>query len=216
MSKIRVVVVDDSAVVRKVLTAILNSDPGIEVVGVASDPYLARDKIKKLNPDVITLDVEMPRMDGVTFLRNLMRLRPMPVVMVSSLTNEGAEITLEAMEIGAVDFVTKPSLGLADPLANYGEDLIEKVKTAAGARVRRYTRDVALPEVAPKYSVDAVLLKNRQGGLSRPARKSSQSGPRPAAPRPSRRSLLRCQPMLRLSSSRNIFPKRSAGRLHSG
>lgn len=159
MSKIRVVVVDDSAVVRKVLTAILNSDPGIEVVGVASDPYLARDKIKKLNPDVITLDVEMPRMDGVTFLRNLMRLRPMPVVMVSSLTNEGAEITLEAMEIGAVDFVTKPSLGLADPLANYAEDLIEKVKTAAAARVRRYIRDVALPEVAPKYSADAVLLK---------------------------------------------------------
>lgn len=89
MSKIRVLVVDDSAVVRKVLTAILNSDPGIEVVGVASDPYLARDKIKKLNPDVITLDVEMPRMDGVTFLRNLMRLRPMPVVMVSSLTKGG-------------------------------------------------------------------------------------------------------------------------------
>jgi two-component system, chemotaxis family, protein-glutamate methylesterase/glutaminase len=159
MSKIRVVVVDDSAVVRKVLTAILNSDTGIEVVGVASDPYLARDKIKKLDPDVITLDVEMPRMDGVTFLRNLMRLRPMPVVMVSSLTKGGAEITLEAMEAGAVDFVTKPALDLADPLANYGEDLIEKVKTAAGARVRRYARDIALSEVAPKYSADAVLLK---------------------------------------------------------
>jgi len=159
MSKIRVVVVDDSAVVRKVLTAILNSDTGIEVVGVASDPYLARDKIKKLNPDVITLDVEMPRMDGVTFLRNLMRLRPMPVVMVSSLTKGGAEITLEAMEAGAVDFVTKPALDLADPLANYGEDLIEKVKIAACARVRRYARDIALSEVAPKYSADAVLLK---------------------------------------------------------
>ncbi|MGH8536192.1 MAG: protein-glutamate methylesterase/protein-glutamine glutaminase [Gammaproteobacteria bacterium] len=159
MNKIRVLVVDDSAVVRKVLTVILNSDPGIEVVGVASDPYLARDKIKKLNPDVITLDVEMPRMDGVTFLRNLMRLRPMPVVMVSSLTKGGAEITLEAMEAGAVDFVTKPALDLTDPLANYGEDLIEKVKTAAAARVRRYTRDVVLREVAPKYSADAVLIK---------------------------------------------------------
>ncbi|MGH8534211.1 MAG: protein-glutamate methylesterase/protein-glutamine glutaminase [Gammaproteobacteria bacterium] len=169
MSKIRVVVVDDSAVVRKVLTAILNSDTGIEVVGVASDPYLARDKIKKLNPDVITLDVEMPRMDGVTFLRNLMRLRPMPVVMVSSLTKGGAEITLDAMEIGAVDFVTKPSLGLTDPLASYGEDLIEKVKTAAGARVRRYPRDVALPEVAPKYSADAVLQKQ-------PARRPFKTG----------------------------------------
>ncbi len=100
MSKIRVVVVDDSAVVRKVLTAILNADKGIEVVGVASDPYLARDKIKKLNPDVITLNVEMPRMDGVTFLRNLMRLRPMPVVMVSSLTNRGAEITLRQWRPG--------------------------------------------------------------------------------------------------------------------
>ncbi|MGH8509565.1 MAG: protein-glutamate methylesterase/protein-glutamine glutaminase [Gammaproteobacteria bacterium] len=159
MSKIRVVVVDDSAVARKVLTEILKSDPGIEVVGVASDPCLARDKIKKLNPHVITLDVEMPGMNGITFLRNLMRLRPMPVVMVSSLTKEGAEVTLDAMDFGAVDFVTKPALDLTDPHANFGEDLIEKVKTAAGARVRRYAWDVALPEVAPKFSADAVLLK---------------------------------------------------------
>lgn len=171
MSKIRVVVVDDSAVVRKVLTAILNSDTGIEVVGVASDPYLAREKIKKLNPDVITLDVEMPRMDGVTFLKNLMRLRPMPVVMVSSLTKEGAEITLEAMEAGAVDFVAKPSLDLTNSLESYGEDLIEKVKTAAAAQVRRYTRDITLPEVVPKYSADAVLKKKPASRLFKTSEK---------------------------------------------
>ncbi|MCC9002596.1 MAG: response regulator, partial [Candidatus Competibacter sp.] len=96
--KIKVLIVDDSALVRQILTEILDQDPDIEVVGVASDPYAARDKIKKLDPDVLTLDVEMPRMDGLTFLSNLMRLRPMPVVMVSSLTESGAAVTLQALE----------------------------------------------------------------------------------------------------------------------
>jgi len=109
-NKIKALIVDDSALIRKMLSEILSSDPAIEVVGTASDPYVARDKIKQLNPDVLTLDVEMPKMDGVTFLRNLMRLRPMPVVMISSLTEKGADITLEALEIGAVDFVSKPKL----------------------------------------------------------------------------------------------------------
>ena len=99
MGKVRVLVIDDSALVRKLLSAMLDSDPGIEVVGVAADPLIARDKIKLLNPDVLTLDVEMPRMDGLTFLENLMRLRPMPVVMVSSLTEKGAEVTLRALEL---------------------------------------------------------------------------------------------------------------------
>ena len=111
--RIRVLVVDDSALVRKLLTEMLSSDPGIEVVDTAQDPLVAREKIKQLNPDVLTLDVEMPRMDGVTFLRNLMRLRPMPVVMVSTLTEKGAEITLDALRYGAVDFITKPKVDIA-------------------------------------------------------------------------------------------------------
>ena len=108
MAKIKVLIVDDSALVRQLLSEILSSDPGIEVVGTAADPYIARDKIKELNPDVLTLDVEMPKMDGITFLGNLMRLRPMPVVMVSTLTEQGADVTLSALELGAIDIVAKP------------------------------------------------------------------------------------------------------------
>ncbi|MCL4125639.1 UNVERIFIED_CONTAM: hypothetical protein GTU68_052073 [Idotea baltica] len=135
-SKIRVLIVDDSALVRKVLVEILGSDPAIEIAGVANDPLDARAKIKALNPDVLTLDVEMPKMDGVTFLSNLMRLRPMPVVMVSSLTEPGAEITLAALELGAVDFVSKPKIDVAHGLETYAEELILKVKAAAKSRPR--------------------------------------------------------------------------------
>src|SRR3569623_1121391 len=110
---IRVLIVDDSALVRQILTELLSADPQIQVVGTAQDPLVAREKIKELNPDVLTLDVEMPRMDGLTFLENLMRLRPMPVIMVSSLTERGAEVTLQALELGAIDFVTKPKLDVA-------------------------------------------------------------------------------------------------------
>src|SRR5215467_5532286 len=102
---VRVLIVDDSALIRQMLTEILSSDSGIQVVGAAPDPYVAREKIKQLNPDVLTLDVEMPRMDGLEFLRRVMTLRPMPVVMVSSLTQNGADATLRALELGAVDFV---------------------------------------------------------------------------------------------------------------
>jgi two-component system chemotaxis response regulator CheB len=171
--RIRVLVVDDSALVRKLLTEMLGSDPGIEVVGAAGDAYLAREKIKQLNPDVLTLDVEMPKMDGVTFLRNLMRLRPMPVVMVSSLTEHGAEITLDALEVGAVDYLPKPKIDLAATLGSYAEELIAKVKMAARARVRPYEgRAVPTPAltsgsnmtsgklvVAPRLSADAVIAK---------------------------------------------------------
>ncbi len=108
MSKIKVLVIDDSALIRKMLREVFDSTDDIDVVGVASDPLIARDKIKQLNPDVITLDVEMPRMDGLQFLSNLMRLRPMPVVMVSTLTEKGAPETLEALEMGAVDYICKP------------------------------------------------------------------------------------------------------------
>lgn len=134
---VRVLVVDDSALVRALMSELLGADPGIEVVGTAADPYIARDKIKQLSPDVLTLDVEMPRMDGLTFLRNLMRLRPMPVLMVSSLTEAGATVTLDALALGAVDFIAKPKIDVARGLAEYGSVLVEKVKHAAKARVAR-------------------------------------------------------------------------------
>lgn len=136
----RVLIVDDSALVRQILGEILARDPGIEVVGTASDPLLAREKIKRLNPDVITLDVEMPRMDGLAFLENLMRLYPIPVVMVSSLTERGADTTLEALALGAVDFVAKPKLDIARGLEAYAEEIRSKVKMAARSRVRALAR----------------------------------------------------------------------------
>jgi two-component system chemotaxis response regulator CheB len=137
--RIKVLIVDDSAMVRALLSRILGGDPALQVVGTAPDAFAAREKIKALNPDVLTLDVEMPRMDGLQFLRNLMRLRPMPVVMCSSLTARGAEVTLAALELGAVDFVTKPKLDVAHDIEAYATELIGKVKLAAGARlVARY------------------------------------------------------------------------------
>ena len=161
--KLKVLIVDDSALVRRILTELLSADPEVEVVGTASDAYMARDKIKALNPDVITLDVEMPKMDGVTFLRNLMRLRPMPVVMVSSLTEHGAEITLDALSVGAVDYLPKPKIDLAATLGDYAEELCTKIKAAARARVRRYSADAPaanLSQVPPRYSADAILPKS--------------------------------------------------------
>lgn len=150
--RVKVLIVDDSALVRRLLTEMLSSDPAITVLGTAHDAYDAREKIKALNPDVLTLDVEMPRMDGLTFLRNLMRLRPMPVIMVSSLTDKGAEVTLDALSIGAVDYLPKPKIDLAATLADYKHDLIAKVKAAAAARVRA-------PTAVGSSSADAVLAK---------------------------------------------------------
>lgn len=135
MNKIRVLIIDDSVLIRKILTEILNSSPEIEVVGAAADPLIARDMIKQLHPDVLTLDIEMPHMDGITFLRNLMRLRPTPVVMISTLTEKGAEVTLEALTLGAVDFIAKPKVDVASTLNNYADDIINKVKIAARANV---------------------------------------------------------------------------------
>ncbi|HLK56848.1 MAG TPA: chemotaxis response regulator protein-glutamate methylesterase [Chthonomonadaceae bacterium] len=135
-SKIRVLIVDDSAAIRQLLTQILSSDPAIEVVGAASDPYFAREKIISLKPDVLTLDVEMPRMDGITFLEKLMRGHPMPVVMVSSLTQAGYDVTLRALELGAVDFFAKPTLDTLSGVAEGAKLIIEKVKAAARAKVR--------------------------------------------------------------------------------
>ncbi len=133
--KIKVLVVDDSAMVREILTRGLALDPDIEVVGSASDPYIARDKIIKFQPDVLTLDVEMPRMDGVEFLRRLIPQYPIPVVMVSALTQRGKQITFEALEAGAVDFVTKPGSDIARGLNQMLAELREKVKLSSKARV---------------------------------------------------------------------------------
>ncbi len=152
---VRVLIVDDSALVRQILSEILSSDPELEVVGVAPDPYIAREKIKLLKPDVLTLDVEMPRMDGLTFLENLMRLHPMPVVMVSSLTAKGAEITLQALSLGAFDFVSKPTLGVSEGLEEAAQEIIAKVKAAA--RSRPAARIASAPAAQPRLSADAVL-----------------------------------------------------------
>jgi two-component system chemotaxis response regulator CheB len=137
MAKTTVVVVDDSALVRSLLSEIINRQPDMVCVGAAADPFAAREMIRALNPDVITLDVEMPRMDGLDFLSKLMRLRPMPVVMVSTLTERGAEVTLKALELGALDFVAKPKVGVADGLKKLAEEITDKVRIAAKAHVRR-------------------------------------------------------------------------------
>jgi two-component system chemotaxis response regulator CheB len=155
MRRIKVLVVDDSALVRQILVEILKGAADIEVVGTASDPFVARERIKETNPDVLTLDVEMPRMDGLTFLSNLMRLRPMPVVMVSSLTERGAETTLKALELGAIDFVSKPKVDVAGTLADFSDEILAKIRAAAGARV--VARTSAVPSVVPKHSADAIL-----------------------------------------------------------
>jgi two-component system chemotaxis response regulator CheB len=155
--KIRVLVIDDSALVRQILVEILKGARDMEVVGTASDPFVARERIKETNPDVLTLDVEMPRMDGITFLSNLMRLRPMPVVMVSSLTERGAETTFKALELGAVDFVSKPKVDVAGTLADFSEEILSKIRAAAGARVHARTANAAVAVVPPKHSADAII-----------------------------------------------------------
>lgn len=151
---IRVIVVDDSALIRTLLSEIINAQDGMKVVGVAADPYDAREKIKVLDPDVITLDVEMPRMNGLDFLEKLMRLRPLPVVMVSSLTEAGAVTTLRALELGAVDFVAKPH-DAADGLTVLAEEIGEKIRAAAHARIRRY---VPTPATAVKKGAPPTAL----------------------------------------------------------
>jgi two-component system chemotaxis response regulator CheB len=142
MAKVRVLIVDDSALMRQVLTALLSKDRDIEVIGSAPDPFIAREKIKALHPDVLTLDVEMPKMDGLTFLEKLMRGHPMPVVMVSSLTEAGCQTTLRALEIGAVDFIAKPKIDLREGMEEIAQDLIAKVKAAAIANVKRQASGV--------------------------------------------------------------------------
>jgi two-component system chemotaxis response regulator CheB len=144
-NKIKVAIVDDSALIRSVMTEIVNSQPDMEVVGVAPDPLVARELIKRTNPDVLTLDVEMPKMDGLDFLEKLMRLRPMPVLMVSSLTERGSEITMRALELGAVDFVTKPKISIQTGMREYTELIADKIRGAARARVKARTLHAPAP-----------------------------------------------------------------------
>ena len=147
--KIKVLIVDDSALIRGVMKEIISSQPDMEVVGVAPDPLVARELIKQTNPDVLTLDVEMPKMDGLDFLEKLMRLRPMPVVMVSSLTERGSEITMRALELGAVDFVTKPKISIQSGMREYTELIADKIRAAAKARIRPRTIAPAVAGALP-------------------------------------------------------------------
>ena len=155
--KIRVLIIDDSASVRQALTRVLEEDPEIEVMGAASDPFMAARKIQEEIPDVITLDVEMPRMDGITFLRKIMSQRPIPVVMCSSLTEEGSETLMQALEAGAVDIILKPRIGAADHLAESGTRIREAVKGAAVARLGTNRRTAAPSGPSAKLTADPVL-----------------------------------------------------------
>ncbi|QEL20584.1 protein-glutamate methylesterase/protein-glutamine glutaminase [Limnoglobus roseus] len=148
MAKTKVLVIDDSALMRQLLTDLLSADPALEVVGTAGDPYMAWDKLKQLAPDVLTLDVEMPRMDGITFLERLMANRPLPVLMVSSLTQRSCDITFRALELGAVDFVTKPKLDLTTGTMALADEIVTKVKAAAKSRPRAGAARAVRPAAA--------------------------------------------------------------------
>ncbi len=166
MAKIRVVVVDDSALVRSLLTEIINRQPDMVCIGAANDPLVAREMIRELNPDVITLDIEMPRMDGLDFLARLMRLRPMPVVMISTLTERGAEVTMKALELGAIDFVSKPRSGVADGLKDLSAQIVDKVRIAAAAKIRRAPLLPGLPPVSVPSAASPAGGKAASGGGS--------------------------------------------------
>ncbi|MBN2299174.1 MAG: chemotaxis response regulator protein-glutamate methylesterase [Deltaproteobacteria bacterium] len=155
MNKIKVLIIDDSALVRKLLTEILKSDPQIEVVGTAPDPIIAIRKIKTLHPDVITLDIEMPKMDGLTFLAKLMKSYPMPVLMFSSLTQKGAEATMKALSLGAIDFIAKPTVKLSEGIEDLRSDLVTKVKGASSAKLKKAIAPIL--EVPPKHGMDAII-----------------------------------------------------------
>lgn len=146
--KIKVLIIDDSALIRSVMREIISSQADMEVVGVAPDPIIARDLIRQTNPDVLTLDVEMPKMDGLDFLEKLMRLRPMPVVMVSSLTERGSEITMRALELGAVDFVTKPKISIQSGMREYTDMIADKIRAASKARVKGRSASVSVAAAA--------------------------------------------------------------------
>lgn len=167
--QITVLIVDDSALIRQMLTTMLESSPDIKVIGSAPDPLTAREMIKKLNPDVLTLDIEMPKMDGIAFLEKIMSLRPMPVVMISSLTQEGADVALQALEIGAVDYVAKPTSDLKAGLEGKATEIIAKIKAAAKAKVKSYNASAA-PKTQLTYgnyksTEQIILIGSSTGGV---------------------------------------------------
>jgi two-component system chemotaxis response regulator CheB len=158
--KIRVLIVDDSALIRQLLSEMVDSQPDMQTVGTASDPVVAREMVRSLDPDVITLDVEMPRMDGLEFLERLMRLRPTPVLMVSTLTEQGSDITMRALELGAVDFVTKPKLDIVRGMGEYVEEIADKIRAASRARIKRGVRPPAraLPPIGGRLTSTEKLI----------------------------------------------------------
>jgi len=167
MKKIRVLVIDDSALIRKLLSEIINSQRDMEAIGSASDPLVAREMIREMNPDVLTLDVEMPKMDGLDFLERLMRLRPMPVVMVSTLTEKGSDITFRALELGAIDFVAKPKIDISTGLKEYSDEIAHKIRAAKAARIKQHvsrtpakseTADAVLPSVSNRIASTEKLI----------------------------------------------------------
>jgi two-component system chemotaxis response regulator CheB len=164
---IKVLVVDDSAVVRQVITEVLTADPGITVIASASDPLVAMQRMKGAWPDVIVLDVEMPRMDGITFLRRIMTERPTPVIMCSTLTEKGAQTTLEALGAGAVAVITKPKMGVKQFLADASNDLISVVKAAARANVKRLIPRHPPPPVREKFTADVILAPASASAMTR-------------------------------------------------
>ena len=160
---IKVLIVDDSALVRSLLSEIIRNAPGFSVVGAAPDAYVARDMVNEFAPDVITLDIEMPRMDGLTFLEKLMVARPTPVVMISTLTDAGADATMQALELGAVDFVPKPKIGIADGLREYTDLILEKLAAASRVRVKPLVKKTAREDIKS----DQKVIVNRMSGTEK-------------------------------------------------
>jgi two-component system chemotaxis response regulator CheB len=179
-NKIKVLIIDDSAMVRQVLTEILSSDPNIQVIGCASDPYIAANKMREEAPDVITLDVEMPKMDGVTFLKKIMQQHPIPVVICSSLTDNRSETTMKVLEYGAVEVIQKPAFGTKEYLRDSAIKICDCVKAASMVKVKKISKS---KEIHPKLTADAILPKANNSAMVKQPKKSLSLGHQQGVPR---------------------------------